>query len=91
MVDDFRWNAWNIDHIAEHGISVDEAEYVVRHAKAPYPSYEGDERWLVRGQTGDGEFIQVAFVIDPDGKTAYVIHARPLERKEKRHLRRRRK
>ena len=91
MVKDFRWNEWNVGHIGEHGISVDEAEYVIRDARPPYPSLEQEERWVVRGQTREGNYIQVAFVIDPDGETAYVIHARPLTDRQKRQLRRRRK
>jgi hypothetical protein len=27
----FRWNTWNIEHLAEHGVSADEAEYVVEY------------------------------------------------------------
>lgn len=26
---DFRWNDWNFDKIARHGVSVEEVEYVV--------------------------------------------------------------
>jgi len=34
---DFRWIAWNVDHIAEHGFAPDEAEQVVNHAPRGYP------------------------------------------------------
>jgi uncharacterized protein len=86
----FRWNQWNIQHIARHGISPDAAEQVVIHARRPYPSYEGDGRFLVRGQTDGGQYLQVVYVVDDDGETFYVIHARPLTESEKRNLRRRR-
>ena len=90
MDDDFRWNDWNIDHIARHGISPRQAEHVIVFAKQPWPSYEGDGRWLVRGQDADGLYLQVVYRVDPEG-TLYVIHARPLNDREKRQLRRRRK
>ncbi len=62
----FRWIAWNAEHIAEHGMSVDEAEFVVTGAGRPYPEYLGDGRFLVRGQTAAGEYLQVIFIRDPD-------------------------
>jgi len=43
----FRWNSDNVDHLAEHGVSPEEAETVVRRAKAPYPRLIGDEKYLV--------------------------------------------
>jgi uncharacterized DUF497 family protein len=84
-------NEWNVGHIAEHGVSREDAEYVVLHAQRPYPSFEGDGKWMVRGQDSAGRYLQVVYVVDPDGKTFYVIHARPLEDREKRNLRRRRR
>ncbi len=90
MLGDFRWNEWNIDHIANHGVAPEQAEYIVRTARKPWPSYEGNGRWLVRGQDKAGLFLQVAYIVDSD-ETLYVIHARPLDDGEKRQLRRRRK
>jgi len=89
MGDGFRWNEWNIDHTGKHGVTPDEAERVILGAKRPYPSYEGDGRFLVRGRGAGGRFVQVIYVIDDDGETLYVIHARPLNDREKRRLRRR--
>jgi len=91
MADGFRWNDWNLDHIARHGVGPEQAEHVVLHARRPYPSYEGDGRWLVRGPDAGGKALQVVYVIDPDEATVYVIHARPLSEREKRNLRRRRR
>lgn len=90
MSDAFRWNDWNRQHIAIHGVSPDEAESVVDHAQPPYPEPIGDGKWRVRGQTSVGRYLQVIFVFDPDD-TAFVIHARGLTDAEKRQLRRRRK
>jgi uncharacterized DUF497 family protein len=103
----FIWDKGNVDHIAKHGVTRDEAEYVVERAAAPYPSYEGDRKWLVRGKTRSGRYLQVIYVLESDAAinyseidlvllsaTAngiYVIHARPLNDSEKRRLRRRRR
>src|SRR5207247_1486699 len=84
----YRWNRWNVEHIGEHGISVEDAQFVVDRARPPYPQQQAD-RFLVIGQTGSGAYIQVAYVFDPPG-VIYVIHARPLTDKEKRRYRRRR-
>lgn len=54
MGDGFRWNEWNLWHVARHGVDPEQAEYVVLHARRPYPSYEGDGRWLVAGKTTMG-------------------------------------
>ena len=90
MVGDFRWNDWNVEHIGRHGVVPGQAEHLVLGARKPWPSYEGDGRWLVRGQDRNGVYLQVVYRIDPEG-TIYVIHARPLNDGEKRRLRRRRK
>jgi hypothetical protein len=44
-----RWNAWNEEHIRRHNVSPQEAEVVIRQARRPYPLYQGDGKWLVRG------------------------------------------
>ena len=88
MNDGFRWNDWNVEHIADHGISPDEAEYLVDHVKPPYPEQIGDGKWRVPVQTANGRYIQVIFLFGPDD-TVYVIHARNLNDREKRQLRRR--
>jgi uncharacterized DUF497 family protein len=103
----FIWDAKNEAHIGEHGVTTAEAEYVVRHAQAPYPRENGDNKYLVRGRTPHGRFIQVIYVALEDSAEAdyaqmdlmmvesadsfYVIHARPLTAREKSALKRRRK
>jgi uncharacterized DUF497 family protein len=89
MIYNFRWNAWNSDHIARHGISEAEAEWVVCRPRAPYPQKAGAGKYLVRGPTETGAYIQVIYIFDPDD-VVYVIHARPLTQREKRRYRRRR-
>ena len=88
MGDVFRWNPWNEEHIGHHGVSPEEAEYVVERARPPYPEPVGAGKWRVRGQTATGRYLQVIFLFDPDGR-AFVIHARGLNDSEKRQLRRR--
>lgn len=86
---DFRWNDWNLEHATSHGVSVDEAESVIRNAKSPYPEYIGDGKYRVYGAGRGGRVIHVIFILDDDG-TVYVIHARPVVKSnEKRRVRRR--
>ena len=89
MNDAFRWNDWNRDHIAVHGVLPEEAEYVINHASAPYPEKIGEGKWRVRGHTSSGRYLQVVFIIEDE--LYYVIHARGLTEREKRQLRRRRR
>lgn len=84
----FRWNGWNEEHIAAHGVEPEEAEDVVLGARPPFPLGQADEKYLVWGSTTSGRLLQVVFVIDPDD-TVFVIHARPLTEREKRRYRRR--
>jgi uncharacterized DUF497 family protein len=85
---EFRWIGWNIAHIARHNAKPPEAEYVVDHPGPGYPARPGDDKSLVRGQTADGRYLQVVYLIDEDG-TIFVIHARELTKNEKRRLKRR--
>ncbi len=87
---DFRWNAWNTEHVAAHGIEAETAEHVVEEAKAPFPRRIGEDKLLVWVQPQAGELLQVIFVVDEDGST-YILHARPLTEREKRRYRRQRR
>jgi uncharacterized DUF497 family protein len=88
---EFRWNQWNERATSsEHGVDPQEAEEVVRRARSPYPLASADETFLVWGQTAEGRFLQVVFVIDEED-SVFVIHARPLTDREKKRYRRRRK
>jgi len=87
---EFRWNAWNIEHIGRHDVTPDEAEYVLNNARLPYPQRLGKERFLVVGQAPDGRYLQVVYVFDPVD-IVFVIHARLLTDAEKRRFRRRRR
>jgi uncharacterized DUF497 family protein len=84
---EFRWNEWNLEHVAKHGVSWKEAEMVVRGARRSFPKKIEDDKWLAWGRGHGGRFLQVIFVVDPE-ETVYVIHARPLNEQEKGRLRR---
>ena len=90
MAYDFRWIEWNHDKVAQHHVEPEEAEFVVNHARKPFPMKVDDEKRLVWGQTGAGRYLQVVYLIDVDD-TVFVIHARPLTKKEKKRLRRRKR
>lgn len=80
---EFRWIEWNLAKIASHGVELDEAEFVIENARAPYPMYREDEKLLVWGRTAAGRLLQVVYLFDPDD-VVFVIHARPLTTAEKR-------
>lgn len=84
----FRWNEWNAEHVAEHGVSPEEVEWVVEHARRPYPQLREESKWRVVGRGRGGRWLQVVFVFDPED-SIYVIHARPLTEREKKRERRR--
>jgi uncharacterized DUF497 family protein len=77
-----------VDHIAEHGVSPEEAESVVENARRPYPEARADGKRFVIGRGDGGRWLQVIYIFDPED-VAYVIHARPLRDHEKRRARRR--
>jgi uncharacterized DUF497 family protein len=90
MAYEFRWNEWNRDKIAQHNVTADEAEFVVNHARQPFPMKVEDEKRLVWGQTLSGRYLQVVYLLGIDD-SVFVIHARPLTTREKKRLRRRRR
>lgn len=68
----FRWNEWNVAHIARHGIRADEAEYVVRQARPPFPEKRADGKFRVWGRTRGGRYLQVIYVHDvPESTRAH--------------------
>ena len=60
----FRWNDWNIEHIALHGVSPPEAELVIQSACQPFPRKIHEDKWLVWGRGNGGRLLQVIFVFD---------------------------
>jgi uncharacterized DUF497 family protein len=84
---EFRWNQWNVEHIAEHGVSPEDAEHAVNRPRRSFPRYLGDDRYLVQGADPGGRYIQVIYIFSP-ADVVYVIHSRPLTDAEKRRFRR---
>jgi uncharacterized DUF497 family protein len=87
---EFIWNRGNAEHVAKHGVSPPEAEYVVENARPPYPRMIGEGKRLVVGQLADGRYVQVIYVpsrLVPGA--VYVMHSRSLTDREKRRFRRR--
>lgn len=82
----FRWNEWNVEHIAEHGVMPTEAESVVENARRPFPREMENEKYLVWGRGRGGRLLQVIYIFSPDD-VVFVIHARPLTDREKRRFR----
>jgi hypothetical protein len=66
------WAEENAAHIAEHSVTVKEASELVQHVARPYPQRIGPGRYLIRGQTLAGRYLQVIYVardpatIDPE-------------------------
>ena len=53
-------------HIAKHAVAAVEAECVVRNAGRGFPRKIGDGKWLVKGRTENGRFLQVIFIYPED-------------------------
>ena len=67
----FSWDDVNRDHIARHGISPEEAEYVVRAAENPFPQSIEDDKLVVWGTTESGRHLQVIYVLKWPDEISY--------------------
>jgi uncharacterized DUF497 family protein len=59
----FSWDDENREHIAKHAVTPEEAEEVVRGARAPSPKQQDDEKLVVWGATAAGRYLQVIYVL----------------------------
>jgi hypothetical protein len=84
----FRWNEWNLEHATGHGASIEEIESIVLNAQRPYPMRSDRGTFSVIGRGVGGRLVKVVYVVDPDGRTAFVIHSMPLSSAQKRRYRR---
>ena len=82
MPHDFRCIEWNRDKVADHGVQPDEAEFVIDHARRPYPMKIDDEKRLVWGQTPAGRCLQVIYLIDIEGSIFVIARAACRQGKE---------
>ena len=81
VIDRLFWDAWNVAHIARHGVIPEEAQEVCRGPFIARQSYAG--RILLVGPTFSSRMLAV--VLEPlDDAIYYVVTARPASRKERR-------
>ena len=77
----------DVPHIFDHGVSEDEVRQVLRRTGEEIP---GRDRSRIRlGQTEAGRFLQVVYVPDPGGNSAFVVTAFDMTPKAKKAFRRR--
>jgi len=67
----FRWDEWNEEHIRRHNVTKAEAAYVGQHGGPPFPKEIGHGKFLVRGQTAEGRYLQVIYVVRSDEDIDY--------------------
>ena len=74
-------------HIFDHGVTADEVRQVLSRAGEEFPGREGSRIRL--GQTEAGRYLQVVYVPDAAGESAFVVTAFDLTPKAKQAFRRR--
>jgi hypothetical protein len=75
----YQWPIRSREHIAKHSVNEQEAEYVIDHARPPFPRGIEDLKQLVWGRTEAGRYLQVIFVYLEDDEVDLDIMT-PLER-----------
>lgn len=78
-----------LPHIDGHGVTEDEAEYVLRHPGQDRPGRDNSRHAL--GQTAAGRYLRVIYVRDEQGDGVFVVTAWELRGNELRAYRRRRR
>src|SRR6266478_5863825 len=77
----------DLPHIFDHGVTEEEVRHVLSRAGEELP---GRDRSRIRlGQTEAGRYLQVVYVPDAGGESAFVVTAFDLTPKSKRAYRRR--
>lgn len=79
----FDWDEANIGHIAEHGITPEEAEEVLEGdpSDLDFQPDEGEERWAYLGETSSGRILNV--VITLRGERIRVVTAFDASKQDK--------
>jgi uncharacterized DUF497 family protein len=78
-----RWDDWNRDHCAKHGISVSEIEALLTGSVFGRETYKG--RYQVFRTDTQGRILSFVIGADPDRPDVwYVFSARPASRRERR-------
>jgi len=65
----FIWDDANLEHAQKHDLAIEDIEYVVNHASRPWPMPHGGGKFIVRGQTESGHYVQVIYVLESDAAT----------------------
>jgi hypothetical protein len=76
-----------LPHIFDHGVTEEEVQQVLSRAGEELPG--SDQSRIRLGQTAAGRYLQVVYVPDPGGDSAFVVTAYDLTPKAKRAFRRR--
>jgi hypothetical protein len=76
-----------LPHIHDHGVSEDEVQQVLGRAGDEVPG--SDSSRIRLGQTEAGRYLQVVYVPDPGGESAFVVTAYDMTAKAMRAYRRR--
>ena len=86
----FEWDEANAEHVARHGVSIEEAEQAVgssRLVRIGGSSVAGERRFTVLAQTEEGRLLVV--VVTHRGRALRVVTARDANTGEARRFRRR--
>ena len=86
---EFDWDEWNLDHVAQHAVTADEAEEAYNDPrKRGMPAYNtpAEQRWAVLGATAAGRLLYLVYT--RQASTIRIITARNAEAAEKRRYRR---
>src|SRR4051812_23701548 len=67
----FSWDDVNREHIEKHGVTSEEAEYVVLNARRPFPQTVEDDKLVVWGATEYGRNLQVIYVLKTPDEVSY--------------------
>jgi hypothetical protein len=67
----FLWDRWNREHVSAHGVSQDDAVFVVRNVSPPFPEPVGNGKHRVCGTAPGGRLIQVIFAFSSPERMNY--------------------
>jgi uncharacterized DUF497 family protein len=59
----FAWDEVNREHIAKHGVTPNEARFIVENVAPPFPQEMGDGKRRIWGATAAGRLLQVIYVL----------------------------
>ena len=84
------WDDWNEEHIARHGVEVEEVEEVLAGMFAlPFIQRARQGTYRALGQAADGRYLAIFFAVRSPGRV-YPITARDMDMKERRTYQRQR-